>query len=145
MDRWGGSSEHVAGEGTEHSNVYGGSTAHGYGTGTEHTNMYGGQTAGAAGDGVKFRNVGTAVDAGEIDVGRDRAGIALDRAAAGRIHGVLHLQCFDHDQFIVFLDPGTGFDQHGQDLPRHRGFHLYTHSFYLRHDESSKISQSAFR
>ena len=38
--------EHVAGEGTEHSNVYGGSSAHAYGGGTEHTNMYGGSTYG---------------------------------------------------------------------------------------------------
>jgi len=43
---WGGSTEHVAGEGTEHTNAYGGSTAHAYGGGTEHTNMDGGSTYG---------------------------------------------------------------------------------------------------
>ena len=51
-NRWGGSSEHVAGEGTEHTNAYGGSTEHAWGGGTEHTNVYGGQTYGAAGAGV---------------------------------------------------------------------------------------------
>jgi len=49
---WGGSSEHVAGEGTEHTNAYGGNTAHAYGGGSEHTNMYGGSTYGEAGYGA---------------------------------------------------------------------------------------------
>lgn len=49
---WGGSTQHVAGEGTEHTNAYGGSTEHAYGGGTEHTNMYGGSTYGAYGAGV---------------------------------------------------------------------------------------------
>jgi len=51
-NRWGGSSEHVAGEGTEHTNAWGGDTAHAWGGGTEHTNVYGGKTYGAAGEGV---------------------------------------------------------------------------------------------
>jgi hypothetical protein len=46
---WGGSTEHVAGEGTEHTNAWGGSTGHAYGGGTEHTNMYGGSTYGSYG------------------------------------------------------------------------------------------------
>jgi hypothetical protein len=49
---WGGSTEHVAGEGTEHTNAWGGDTEHAYGGGTEHTNVYGGTTAGAYGAGV---------------------------------------------------------------------------------------------
>ncbi|HPO17863.1 MAG TPA: hypothetical protein PLO07_01610, partial [Rubrivivax sp.] len=36
QNRWGGSSQHVAGEGTEHTNAYGGSTAHSVYGGTEH-------------------------------------------------------------------------------------------------------------
>ncbi len=51
-NRWGGSSAHVAGEGTEHTNTYGGGTAHAYGGGTEHTNTYGGTTAGQYGEGA---------------------------------------------------------------------------------------------
>ena len=51
-NRWGGSSEHVTGEGTEHTNVWGGDTAHAWGGGTEHTNVYGGKTYGAAGYGA---------------------------------------------------------------------------------------------
>ena len=50
--RYGGSSAHEAGQGTEHTNAYGGSTAHAYGGGTEHTNVYGGKTAGAYGAGA---------------------------------------------------------------------------------------------
>jgi hypothetical protein len=49
---WGGSTDHVAGDGTEHTNAYGGSTEHAYGGGTEHTNVYGGSTYGAYGAGV---------------------------------------------------------------------------------------------
>ena len=49
---WGGSTEHVAGEGTEHTNAWGGNTDHAYGGGTEHTNVYGGSTYGAYGVGV---------------------------------------------------------------------------------------------
>ena len=37
---WGGSTEHVAGEGTEHTNAWGGNTDHAYGGGTQHTNVY---------------------------------------------------------------------------------------------------------
>jgi len=48
----GGSSAHVAGEGTEHTNAYGGSSAHAYGGGSEHTNAYGGTTSGAYGQGA---------------------------------------------------------------------------------------------
>src|SRR5476649_1086015 len=40
----------------------------------------------------------------------------LHRAAAGRVHHVLHLQRFDYHEFVIFLDLGTGFDQHGQDF-----------------------------
>jgi hypothetical protein len=50
---FGGSSTHVAGEGTEHTNTYGGSTAHSEYGGTEHTNVYGGSTAGAYGAGAE--------------------------------------------------------------------------------------------
>ena len=49
---WGGSSEHVAGEGTEHTNAYGGNSAHAYGGGSEHTNAYGATTYGEAGYGA---------------------------------------------------------------------------------------------
>lgn len=49
---WGGSTTHVAGEGTEHTNAYGGNSAHAYGGGSEHTNMYGGSTYGEAGYGA---------------------------------------------------------------------------------------------
>jgi hypothetical protein len=49
---WGGSSDHVAGEGTEHTNAWGGGTAHAWGGGTEHRNAWGGSTYGAYGEGV---------------------------------------------------------------------------------------------
>ena len=52
MNRWGGSTEHVAGVGTEHTNAWGGNTAHSFYGGTEHTNIYGGHTSGAAGYGA---------------------------------------------------------------------------------------------
>ena len=51
-NRYGGSTEHVAGVGTEHTNAYGGSSEHAYGGGSEHTNMYGGTTAGKYGEGA---------------------------------------------------------------------------------------------
>ena len=51
-NRYGGSTEHVAGVGTEHTSAYGTSTAHAYGGGTEHTNVYGGTTAGKYGEGA---------------------------------------------------------------------------------------------
>ena len=51
-NRWGGSTTHVAGVGTEHTNAFGGNTAHAWGGGSEHTNMYGGRTYGEAGAGV---------------------------------------------------------------------------------------------
>src|SRR5476649_1524970 len=54
----------------------------------------------------------------------------LHRAATGRVHGVLHLQRFDDDEFIIFLDLGTGFDQHGQDFSRQRSQNI-CHSFSL--------------
>lgn len=54
---FGGSTEHVAGEGTEHTNAWGGSTEHAFGGGTEHTNVYGGSTEGRYGEGVEHTNV----------------------------------------------------------------------------------------
>ncbi len=51
-NRFGGSTEHVAGVGTEHTNAWGGSSAHAYGGGSEHTNMYGGSTVGRYGEGA---------------------------------------------------------------------------------------------
>jgi hypothetical protein len=51
-NRWGGSTAHGIGQGTEHTNMYGGNIAHGVGGGTEHTNVYGGQTVGAYGQGA---------------------------------------------------------------------------------------------
>ncbi len=51
-NRYGGSTTHVYGEGTEHTNAYGGSSAHAYGGGSEHTNVYGGRTYGAYGEGA---------------------------------------------------------------------------------------------
>jgi hypothetical protein len=51
-NRFGGSTEHVAGVGTEHTNAWGGSSEHAYGGGTEHTNVYGGTTAGRYGEGA---------------------------------------------------------------------------------------------
>jgi hypothetical protein len=51
-NRFGGSTEHEWGEGTEHTNAFGGSTEHAWGGGTEHTNAYGGTTYGAYGQGV---------------------------------------------------------------------------------------------
>lgn len=41
-NRWGGSTDHVAGEGTEHTNMYGGTTAGRYGEGAYHTYPGGG-------------------------------------------------------------------------------------------------------
>ncbi len=54
---FGGSTEHEAGVGTEHTNAWGGSTEHAFGGGTEHTNVYGGSTEGRVGDGVEHTNV----------------------------------------------------------------------------------------
>jgi hypothetical protein len=51
-NRAGGSTTHMAGEGTEHTNAYGGNTEHAYGGGTEHNNVYGGTTEGKYGDGA---------------------------------------------------------------------------------------------
>jgi hypothetical protein len=51
-NRYGGSTSHAYGEGTEHTNAYGGSTAHAWGGGTEHTNVYGGTTEGRYGEGA---------------------------------------------------------------------------------------------
>ncbi len=51
-NRFGGSTEHVAGVGTEHTNAWGGSSAHAFGGGSEHTNVYGGTTAGRYGEGA---------------------------------------------------------------------------------------------
>ncbi len=56
-NRFGGSTEHAFGEGTEHTNAWGGSTEHAFGGGTEHTNVFGGSTEGRAGDGVEHTNV----------------------------------------------------------------------------------------
>jgi hypothetical protein len=50
-NRYGGSTSHAWGVGTEHTNAWGGSTAHAWGGGTEHTNAYGGSTYGEAGYG----------------------------------------------------------------------------------------------
>src|SRR5215208_2768480 len=54
----------------------------------------------------------------------------LHRASAGRIHVVFHLQRLDDHEFIVFLDLGTGFDQHGQDFSRQRSQNI-CHSYPL--------------
>jgi hypothetical protein len=54
----------------------------------------------------------------------------LHRAATGRVHGVLHLQRFDDDEFIVLLDFGTRFDQHSQDFSRQRSQNI-CHSYSL--------------
>jgi hypothetical protein len=51
-NRYGGSTSHAYGEGTEHTSAYGTSTAHAWGGGTEHTNVYGGTTAGKYGEGA---------------------------------------------------------------------------------------------
>ena len=51
-NRWGGSSQHVAGEGTEHTNAAGGSTEHSVYGGTEHTSTTGTTTYGKAGYGA---------------------------------------------------------------------------------------------
>ena len=51
-NRFGGSTQHAYGEGTQHTNMYGGSTSHGWYGGTTHTNVYGGTTSGAYGAGV---------------------------------------------------------------------------------------------
>ena len=51
-NRYGGSTEHAYGEGTEHTSAWGTSTAHAWGGGTEHTNVYGGTTAGKYGEGA---------------------------------------------------------------------------------------------
>jgi hypothetical protein len=57
VNSFGGSTEHMAGVGTEHTNAWGGSTEHAFGGGTEHTNVYGGSTEGRYGDGVEHTNV----------------------------------------------------------------------------------------
>mgnify|MGYP000895510662 FL=1 len=59
-NRFGGSTEHVAGVGTEHTNRWGGSSEHAYGGGTEHTNVYGGTTAGKYGEGAYHTTPGGA-------------------------------------------------------------------------------------
>jgi len=51
-NRFGGSTSHAYGAGTEHTNAWGGNTAHAWGGGTEHTNMYGGTTEGRYGEGA---------------------------------------------------------------------------------------------
>jgi hypothetical protein len=51
-NRYGGSTSHRYGEGTEHTNAYGGGTAHAYGGGTAHENAAGGVTAGRYGEGA---------------------------------------------------------------------------------------------
>ncbi len=56
-NRWGGSTEHAWGGGTEHTNVYGGSTEGRYGDGAEHTNMYGGSTEARYGEGAEHTNM----------------------------------------------------------------------------------------
>jgi hypothetical protein len=55
-NRYGGSTSHEQGEGTEHTNAYGGSTEHKYGGGTEHTNPYGGSTEHKYGEGTEHTN-----------------------------------------------------------------------------------------
>jgi hypothetical protein len=55
-NRYGGSTEHVAGVGTEHTNAYGGSSEHAYGGGSEHTSMYGGNTAGKYVEGAEHKD-----------------------------------------------------------------------------------------
>lgn len=57
FNRFGGSTEHMAGVGTEHTNAWGGSTEHAFGGGTEHTNVYGGSTEGRYGEGAEHTNV----------------------------------------------------------------------------------------
>ena len=57
-NRFGGSTSHMAGEGTEHTNAWGGSSAHAWGGGTAHTNMYGGTTAGRYGEGAYHQGPG---------------------------------------------------------------------------------------
>ncbi len=69
MNRAGGSTSHMYGEGTEHTNAWGGDTAHAWGGGTEHTNMYGGQTAGEAGVGAEHTNVYGGTTAGAYGEG----------------------------------------------------------------------------
>jgi hypothetical protein len=56
-NRFGGSTEHVAGVGTEHTNAWGGSSEHAFGGGSEHTNVYGGSTAGRYGEGAEHTNM----------------------------------------------------------------------------------------
>lgn len=84
-NRFGGSTEHVAGEGTEHTNAWGGSSAHAYGGGTEHTNAYGGSTAGRYGEGVEHTNVYGGSTAARYDDGAyhtTAAGAAVYRPPA---------------------------------------------------------------
>ena len=50
----------------------------------------------------------------------------------GRVNRIFHLHGLQHDDLVVFLHLIADLDQNFQDLPRHRGFHLYTHSLYLR-------------
>ena len=68
-NRYGGSTEHVAGEGTEHTNAFGGSSEHAYGGGSEHTNTYGGSTAGRYGEGAEHTNVYGGTTAGKYGEG----------------------------------------------------------------------------
>ena len=55
-NRFGGSSAHERGEGSEHSNAWGGSTEHSASGGTEHSNAYGGSSEARAGDGAEHTN-----------------------------------------------------------------------------------------
>jgi hypothetical protein len=64
-NRYGGSTSHAYGEGTEHTNAWGGNSAHAWGGGSEHTNMYGGHTQGEAGYGGEHTN-----DYGETTYGK---------------------------------------------------------------------------
>ena len=73
-NRYGGSTEHVAGEGTEHTNRYGGSTDHAYGGGTEHSNVYGGSTEGKYGYGAEHTNAAGGVTEGKYGEGAYHAG-----------------------------------------------------------------------
>lgn len=56
-NRFGGSTSHAYGMGTEHTNTWGGNSAHAWGGGSEHTNMYGGHSEGEAGYGAEHTNV----------------------------------------------------------------------------------------
>src|SRR3990167_8394908 len=66
----------------------------------------------------------------------------LDRAATGRIHGVFHLQCLDDEDFVVFVDLRTHFDEHVPHFSRQRSQN-FSHGFSLPDLSSLEHCQGA--